>query len=78
MSRTDNTRHWRFREAERPELPWWRILNTQMNAWGRRETRRFWHSERHRVSLSLRQGDWTTDDDPAPTRSRHGIRWDMY
>lgn len=80
MSRTDNHTPWRILEEQRPELPWYRILNMRMNSWGRRETRRYWHSERNRVRITLRRGDWgyLPDDDPAPTRTRHGIRWEMW
>lgn len=80
MSRTDKTMPWRILEEERPEYPWFKILNSRMNAWGRREIRRYWHSERNRVRTALRQGDYQgyfAEDDPAPSRTRHGVRWEM-
>lgn len=73
MSRTDKTKPWRILMEETPELQWNRILNTRLNPWGRREIRRYWHSERNRVRIDLRRGD-----DPAPSRHRHGVRWDMW
>lgn len=72
---------WRMREQDRPELAWIRILNTEMNAWGRRELRRWWHSERSRTRQGLRDLRYASDTqgwDIPPSRTRHSVRWDMW
>ena len=74
MSRTDKTMPWRLREEDAPELPWIRILNTPINAFGRREMRRWWHAERNKAKLAIRNGD----ECPAPSRTRHSVRRDMW
>ena len=73
MSRSDNTLPWRLREEDRPDLPWSRILNTEIHGYGRREMRRWQHAERFKAKLALRGGE-----QPAPTRTRHSVRWDMW
>jgi hypothetical protein len=73
MSRTDKTMPWRLREEDLPDLPWHRILNEEMNSFGRREMRRWWHAERFKARLALQNRD-----QPEPTRTRHCVRYDMY
>lgn len=83
MSRTDNTMPWRIREEDLPDLPWHRILNEEINAFGRREMRRWWHAERFKAKRALQEARqrrsiiWNRDQ-PAPTRTRHSVRYDMY
>lgn len=85
MAHTDNTMPWRLREVWAEEnlgsAQWFRILNTQMSAWGRRETRRWWHSERSRTRTRLRDLRYASDTegwDVPPSRTRHSVRWDMW
>lgn len=78
MSRTDNTMPWRLREEYYREdylysKEWLRILNTRLNGWGRREVRRYWHSERAKTRRALENG-WEVE----PSRPRHSVRWDMW
>lgn len=83
MSRTDNTMPWRLRKEDRPDLPWNRILNTELNSFGRREMRRWWHEDRFRTKRALQDARqrpsilWNRDQ-PVPTRTRHSVRWDMW
>lgn len=81
MSKTDKTRPARLREADTTwsdnkrfiyvtsQLNWRRGLD----AWSKREVRRYWHAERGKVRNALRRGD-----EPEPSRHRHQVRWDMY
>jgi hypothetical protein len=53
-----------------------RILNTRTrraNSYKHRERRRWNHAERRRVKNDLANGQ-----DPAPTRTRNQVRWDMW
>lgn len=82
MSKTDKTRPPRLKELE---AEWgWRLRSRRysayvwcwqrgLDAWSKREVRRYWHSERQKTKNALRRGE-----EPEPSRHRHQVRWNMW
>jgi hypothetical protein len=80
MARTDNTQPDKIREAEAPELPWFRILNQQGRrpkgggmSYKKRLHRARTHSERRYVKNLMANGG-----QPGSAYDRHSVRRDMW
>lgn len=71
MSRTFKDADRRYSYWDDPR-PWWRravMPKSSLKPW----QRLFWKADRQRTTKTLRRGD-----EPAPTRTRGTIKWDVW
>lgn len=80
MAHTDNTKPWKLRQDEAPELPWFKILNQQGRRpqgggmpYKQRLRRARTHSERRHVKNVLANGGQTDN-----AYDRSSVKWDMW